>query len=224
MTDRILVVAAHPDDDVLGMGGTVAKHALVEGAEVSVLCVTDGSSSQYPGDRKIMELKWQEAQRAAKLLGVRDYLQKELPDMRLDSVPHVEINRVVEEAVDAIGPDTVYTIHPDVNLDHQAVFRSVMVATRPRTGGPVRRVLSYAPMSSVEWTPPFEATFRPTWFSDVSETLDAKVAAFACFETETRAWPHPRSSGSIRAHAAACGSGIGREAAEPFVLVRNIHD
>ncbi|MFF5784661.1 PIG-L deacetylase family protein [Streptomyces sp. NPDC012693] len=224
MTERILVVAAHPDDEVLGMGGTIAKHALHEGAQVTVLCVTDGSSSQYPGDRTVLELKHEEARRAAKLLGVHEYLQRDLPDMRLDAVPHVEINAVVEQAVRDVEPHTVYTVHPDVNMDHRAVFRSVMVATRPRTDSPVRRVLSYAPISSVEWTPPFEATFTPTWFSDITDTLDAKVAAFECYETETRPWPHPRSSRAIRAHAAACGSGVGRDAAEPFVLVRMLHD
>jgi LmbE family N-acetylglucosaminyl deacetylase len=224
MAEQILVITAHPDDEVLGMGGTIAKHALHEGATVTVLCVTDGSSSQYPGDRAVLEIKQAEAKRSAKLLGVHEYRQHNLPDMRLDTTPHVDINAVIEEAVTELAPETVYTVHPDVNMDHQAVFRSVMVATRPRTGGPVRRVLSYAPISSVEWTPPFEATFTPTWFSDITTTLQTKVAAFECYETETRPWPHPRSSKAIRAHAAACGSGIGRDAAEPFVLIRQIHD
>lgn len=222
--ERVLVVGAHPDDDVLGMGGTIARLALQEGAEVTVLCVTDGSSSQYPGDREILERKYEEAKAAAKLLGVREYLQNELPDMKLDTVPHVEVNRVVEAAVRDVAPHSVYVVHPDVNKDHRAVFESTMVAARPRPGGPVRRVLTYAATSSVEWTPHFEATFRPNWFSDITATLDTKVAAFGCFATETRAWPHPRSARAIRTAAEACGIGVGWAAAEPFVLVRQLCD
>jgi LmbE family N-acetylglucosaminyl deacetylase len=142
--------------------------------------------------------------------------------MRLDSVPHVEVNRQVENVVTELGPSTVYTVHPDVNMDHQAVFRSVMVATRPRTGSPVRRVLTYAPTSSVEWTPYFEASFKPTWFTDITQTLENKILAFDCFETETRPWPHPRSSRALRATAEVCGAGVGWPAAEPFALIRNL--
>lgn len=223
MGERILVIAAHPDDDVLGMGGTIAKHAFVDEATVTVVCITDGSSSQYPGNEDLLAQKHEEAQRAAKLLGVNEYVQHDLPDMRLDTVPHVEVNRRIEELIESCEPEVVYTVHPDVNMDHQLVFRSAMVATRPRSGSPVKRVLTYAPMSSVEWTPPFDNTFTPTWYSDISTTLETKVAAFQCFETETRPWPHPRSSQAIRAVAAAWGSGVGWEAAEPFVLVRHLH-
>ena len=159
---------------------------------------------------------------ASRVLGVSQYIQKDLPDMKLDGVPHVTINRIVEDAVANIEPDTVYVVHPDLNIDHCAVFRSVMVATRPRAGSPVKRVLSYGPISSVEWVPPFESSFHPNWFSNITETLELKVAAFECYTTETRPWPHPRSARAIRSYAEAYGASTGFEYAEPFVLIRNL--
>lgn len=219
---RILVVAAHPDDEILGMGGTIARHALHEGAEVAVLWVSEGSSTQYPGDTEIAEQKFREAEAAARTLGVKHCIQRNLPDMRLDTVGHVQVNRVVEETVDEFGPDTVYTVHPDVNIDHRTVFHSVMVATRPYAGRTVRRVLSYATTSGIEWSPPFEASFTPNCFVDVTTTIEDKVAAFACYRTETRPWPHPRSSRAIRTHAESWGSGVGWAYAEPFVLIREL--
>ena len=150
---RVLVMAAHPDDEVLGMGGTLAVHAVVRGDDVRIVCVTDGSSTQYPGDAVIREQKEAEARAAAAELGVTDYIHLDLPDMRLDTLAHVEVNRVIEDQVSDFRPEIVYTVHPDVNRDHRALFDSVAVATRPVPGQPVRRVLTYAPTSSTEWTP-----------------------------------------------------------------------
>ncbi len=219
---RVLVLAAHPDDEVLGMGGTIALHAVERGDEVRIVCVTDGSSTQYPGDQEIRARKEDEASAAAAELGVTDYVHLELPDMRLDTLPHVEVNRVVEQQVDDFRPEVVYTVHPDVNRDHRALFDSVAVATRPVPGQPVRRVLTYAPTSSTEWTPAGVNWFVPNWFVDVTSTLERKLASFARYETEARPYPHPRSDRAIRAAAAFYGASCGCEAAEPFVLVRGL--
>ena len=219
---RVLVLAAHPDDEVLGMGGTIALHAVEHGDEVRIVCVTDGSSTQYPGDAEIRARKEDEARAAAAELGVTDYVHLELPDMRLDTLPHVEVNRVVEQQVDDFQPEIVYTVHPDVNRDHRALFDSVAVATRPVPGQPVRRVLTYAPTSSTEWTPAGVNWFVPNWFVDVTSTLERKLASFARYETEARPYPHPRSDRAIRAAAAFYGASCGCEAAEPFVLVRGL--
>ena len=218
---NVLVFAAHPDDEVLGMGGTIAVHT-DRGDAVRVVCVTDGSSSQYPGDDEIRARKNDEAQRAAKELGVETYVHLDLPDMRLDTVPHVELNRVVEAQIREFPPAVVYTAQPDVNLDHRALFDSVAVATRPVPGQVVRRVLTYAPTSSTEWTPQPTNWFLPNWFVDITATLGRKLGAFAQFETETREHPHPRSERALRAHAEFYGAAIGAEYAEPFVLLRGI--
>ena len=213
---RVLVLAAHPDDEVLGMGGTIAVHA-ERGDEVRIVVVTDGSSTQYPGDAEIRARKEDEALRAAAELGVTDYVHLDLPDMRLDTLPHVEVNRVVEEHVRDFTPARVYTPHPDVNRDHRVLFDSVAVATRPMPGQPVRRLFTYAPTSSTEWTPP-----SLNWFVEITATIERKVAAFAHYETERREYPHPRSERAIRAAAEFYGSNCGCDHAEPFVLVRGI--
>jgi LmbE family N-acetylglucosaminyl deacetylase len=218
---RVLVVAAHPDDEVLGMGGTIALHTS-RGDEVRVLVVTDGSSTQYPGDADTRSRKGEEARRAAAELGVEDYVHLDHPDMRLDTLQHVEVNRVIEEHVQGFAPAVLYTVQPDVNNDHRVLFDSVAVATRPVPGQPVRRLLTYAPASSTEWTPAAVNWFVPNWYVDVTETLERKLAAFAHYETERRGYPHPRSERAIRATAEFHGTTCGCEYAEPFVLVRGV--
>jgi N-acetylglucosamine malate deacetylase 1 len=218
---RILVVAAHPDDEVLGMGGTIALHTS-RGDQVRVLVVTDGSSTQYPGDADTRSRKEEEARRAAVELGVEDYVHLDHPDMRLDTLQHVEVNRVIEEHVQGFAPAVLYTVQPDVNNDHRVLFDSVAVATRPVPGQPVRRLLTYAPASSTEWTPAAVNWFVPNWYVDVTETLERKLAAFAHYETERREYPHPRSERAIRATAEFHGATCGCEYAEPFVLVRGL--
>jgi LmbE family N-acetylglucosaminyl deacetylase len=219
---NVLVFAAHPDDEVLGMGGTLCLHAAEQGDQVRVVCITDGSSSQYPGDAEVRERKNEEARRAADVLGVQEYVHLDLPDMRLDTLAHVELNEVVEGHVREVASEVVYTPHPDVNLDHRALFDSVAVATRPTPGQSVRRVLTYAPTSSTEWTPAPTNWFVPNWFVDITATFDRKLEAFACFETERRDYPHPRNDRALRAHAEFYGATVGCEYAEPFVLVRNV--
>jgi len=218
---RVLVIAAHPDDEVLGMGGSIAVHT-DRGDVVRIVVVTDGSSSQYPGDDETRVRKEEEARRAAAELGVEDYVHLDLPDMRLDTLAHVDVNRVVEEHVRDSAPQVVYTAQPDVNRDHRVLFDSVAVATRPTPGQPVRRLLTYAPTSSTEWTPAPVNWFVPNWFVDITETIERKVAAFAHYETERREYPHPRSERAIRATASHHGSSCGCEYAEPFVLVRGL--
>ena len=218
---RVLVIAAHPDDEVLGMGGTIALHT-GRGDAVRVLVVTDGSSSAVPGRRRDSRAQGGGGGAAARELGVSDYVHLDLPDMRLDTVPHVELNAIVEEHVREHSAEVVYTVQPDINLDHRAFFDSVAVATRPVPGQAVRRVLTYAPTSSTEWTPAALNWFVPNWYVDVTATLEQKVAAFSRYETELREYPHPRSERAIRAAAEYHGTSCGCEYAEPFCLVRSL--
>jgi N-acetylglucosamine malate deacetylase 1 len=218
---RVLVLAAHPDDEVLGMGGTIAVH-VDRGDEVRVVVVTDGSSTQYPGDADVRAKKEAEALAAAAELGVTDYVHLDLPDMRLDTLAHVDVNQVVETHVREFAAERVYTPHPDVNLDHRTLFDSVAVATRPVPEQTVRRVYTYAPTSSTEWTPAPLNWFVPNWFVEISETIDRKIAAFSHYGTERREYPHPRSERAIRAAAEFYGASCGCEHAEPFVLVRGV--
>ena len=216
MSRSVLAVAAHPDDEVLGAGGTLAKHAAA-GHDVTVLIVTEGTTAQYD-DESLIAQKREEARRCADRLGVSSVRFGDLPDMRLDTVPHVEVNAVIEDAIDAVAPDVVYTHSPhDVNKDHAAVAESTRVATRPGSG--VERVLAYEVPSSTGWAGGDRERFQPTTYVEITDHLDRKVDAFAAYETETREYPHPRSERSIRALAETRGTESGVAAAEAFQLV-----
>jgi len=211
----VLAVGAHPDDEVLGPGGTLAKHA-ASGHEVHVLIVTEGATTQYD-DPSLVDQKAEAARACADRLGVDEVHFGDLQDMRLDSTPHVEVNAVIEDCVDAVGPDVVYThTHEDINQDHVAVAESTMVATRPGAG--VERVLAYEVPSGTEWSA--GRRFEPTVYVDVSDHLETKVEAFDAYEMEQRPYPHPRSERAVRARAETRGTEAGFEAAEAFALLR----
>lgn len=213
--DTVLVVAAHPDDEVLGAGGTVAKH-VDAGDEVHVLVVTEGASQQYD-DPSMVDQKVRESETCADRLGVKAVHYGDLPDMRLDNVDHVEINTIIEGVIDNISPAIVYTHSPtDVNIDHEAVYKSTLVATRPGAG--VGRVLAYEVPSSTNWSGG-DQTFAPSVYVDITETLERKIRAFEAYESERRSFPHPRSEEAIRSYARMRGTAAGYEAAEAFRLV-----
>lgn len=216
MSDRtVLCVAAHPDDEVLGAGGTLAKHADA-GHEVHVLIVTEGATAQYD-DPELVEEKVEAAEECGERLGVETVHFGELPDMHLDSTPHVEVNAAIEDCVETVEPDMVYThTHDDVNRDHVAVAESTMVAARPGSG--VERVLAYETPSGTEWAA--GDRFAPTVYVDVTDNLDTKVEAFDAYEMEQRSYPHPRSERAVRARARTRGTEAGFEAAEAFALLR----
>lgn len=223
---RVLVVVAHPDDEVLGMGGTIAK-LTTGGIEVSVLIVTDGSSSQYRDSdnlQEIIEAKQKETKNCNEILGVKRVLYGGLPDMKLDNTPHIEINRVLEVIVDKIQPDTVFThFWGDVNTDHQMVYRSTLVAVRPVFGQVVKELYCFRVPSSTEWTPnKADTMFMPNTFVDIERFAERKYAAFSKYSTELRDYPHPRSVQYLREDDMAAGHRVGLMAAEEFVLLRRI--
>lgn len=223
---KVLVIAAHPDDEVLGMGGTIAKMAN-KGVEVNVLIVTDGSSSQYRDSadlQEIIEDKKRETQACADVLGVKGIYYGGMPDMRLDTTPHITVNKVIESAIDQLQPDTVFThFWGDVNMDHQNVYKSTLVAVRPVMGQVVKRLYCYRVPSSTEWTPnKAETMFMPTMFVDISEVAEQKYEAFAKYSTELRDYPHPRSVQYLREDDKAAGHKVGLMAAEEFVVLREL--
>lgn len=218
MAERsVLVVGAHPDDEVLGAGGTIAGHAAA-GDAVHVLIVTEGASQQYDNESMIKQ-KRNEARRCGEMLGVEAVRFGDLPDMRLDEVSHVDVNAVIEDAVSEIDPGVVYThSNREVNADHRAVHDSTLVATRPGSG--VDRVLSYETPSSTDWFAGDESRFDPDTYVDITGWLDTKIEAFLEYESETREYPHPRSERALRARALTRGTEAGFEAAEAFSLIR----
>lgn len=221
---NILVVAAHPDDEVLGCGGTIARLA-EEGHTVHILILGVGITSRYanPDDAKPGELQilHGQAKNAGASLGAKEVSLMNLPDNRFDTIPLLDIVKIVEEHIDRVKPEIVYTQHGgDLNIDHACTFRAVLTATRPMTGNPVKKVLGYEVGSSTEWSfQQFSPVFRANVFSDISGTLEKKIRAMEMYESEARAFPHPRSPEALRAQATHWGSVSGLMAAEAFSLI-----
>lgn len=218
---RVLVIAAHPDDELLGLGATVARHADA-GDEVTSLVVSDGATSRYEegADRTLQDA----GRAAARILGVRELRFLGLPDQRLDTLPILEVIQRVERVVGEISPHMVYTHHwGDVNRDHRVVSEAVMVACRPIGPDHPKRLLCFETPSSSEWssTDP-SLTFIPNYFVDVTATIDRKLEAMACYATEVRPAPHPRSLEALRSRAQYWGQIVTRPFAEAFVLVREV--
>ena len=225
--ERVLVIAAHPDDEVLGMGGTIAKYAS-RGNEVAVLIVTDGSTSQYRDDPKLKEIlraKKAETSNCAAVLGVKHVFYGELPDMKLDVTPHIEINRVIENAIDDFQPTIVFThFSGDVNEDHRRVYESTLVDCRPVSEQCVKRLFLYSVPSSTEWNVQTATNvFLPNWYEDIAgENAEKKYRAMECYKTELREYPHPRSIKYLRTADVAEGNRVGLLASESFILLRSI--
>jgi len=218
--NKILVIAAHPDDEILGVGGTIPK--LVQmGKQVDVLIFTDGSSTQYFNNDAILEDKFGEAKEANDVLGSKVLPRLDFPDMRLDTVAHVDKNIALGKVISSGGYDTIFVQdRTDINKDHNELFESTMVACRPYPGQKVNHVLSYYVNSSTEWGNLLKkAPFNPNVFIDISETIDSKISAMEKYKTEMRDYPHPRSSDAIRNSAKYFGNMVGTEYAEPFYLV-----
>jgi LmbE family N-acetylglucosaminyl deacetylase len=218
---KVLVIAAHPDDELLGLGGTVARHA-ADGDEVHCVIVSEGATARYAAGAG--ETLAASAHAAAAVLGTRPPRILGLLDQRLDELPIVEVIRPIEAVVDELAADIVYTHHwGDVNRDHRVVSEAVMVACRPVGAASPRRLLAFETPSSSEWssTDPSLA-FVPNHFVDITATLEHKLRAMACYPTEIRPAPHPRGLESLRARAAYWGQAAGRTYVEPFVLIREV--
>jgi LmbE family N-acetylglucosaminyl deacetylase len=199
-----------------------------QGHDVSIAIIAEGITSRSENRdiadySQVADLRSQ-ATKAAHLLGVMDISFFGLPDNRLDTIPLLDIVKVVERLIEKLQPDRIYTHHPgDLNFDHTLVNRAVMIATRPMKGSPIREVYEFEVASSTEWAfQQFESPFCPNAFVDVSETLELKFHAMACYKTENRSFPHPRSLEALEAMAKRWGAAAGLEAAEAFQLVRAI--
>lgn len=218
---RVLVVAAHPDDEILGVGGTVARR-VIEGDTLALAVMCEGISARYAPERSHEVLA--QSRRAAAILGVSTVIQRELPDQRLDTLPILEVIREVEAVIAEFRPEVVYThFGGDVNRDHRILSEAVMVATRPYATPSVREVLQFETPSATEWgTSHLWPIFEPTVFVDIAATLERKIEAFLSYTAEVRPSPHPRSPDALRNRAAHWGSLVNKPAAEPFALVRSV--
>ncbi|SDB49033.1 N-acetylglucosaminyl deacetylase, LmbE family [Desulfonatronum thiosulfatophilum] len=220
----ILVIAAHPDDETLGCGGTMARLAQ-EGKAVHVAYVADGVGSRIPTglpDQQALAARRLAAANACTVLGAQLPRFGDYPDNRLDSVPLLEVVQYIEALICDHRPDTIFTHHcGDLNIDHQLVHKAVGTACRPQAGHPVTTLLFFETPSSTEWQTPGDApAFTPNWFVDITDTLDLKIQAAQCYESELRPWPHPRSVQGIEHLARWRGATVGVDATEAFMLGR----
>lgn len=220
----VLIVVAHPDDEVLGCGGTIAKLSEA-GATVNVLYVADGESARRNevADSASI-LRRRAAEHACQILGATPVDFLDFPDNRLDAVALLDVVKEVERVVNELGPEMVITHHcGDVNVDHRRVHEAVVVACRPQPGGTVRAILCFEVPSSTEWQfAGSTSPFVPNWFEDITPWLPKKELALQAYASELRPWPHSRSLVAINHLTSWRGASVGLEAAEAFVLGRCI--
>lgn len=218
----VLAVVAHPDDEVLGCGGTLALHA-ARGDSVTILILGEGMRSRTAHTDEQVTALHDDARAAARELGIDDVRLEQLPDNAFDSVPLLDVVKLVEAAGDSVAPTVVYTHHPgDLNVDHGVTTRAVLTAFRPLPGTPARTLLSFETLSSSEWNyAPGAPRFRPQWYVDIGMVIERKVRALEAYRSEIRDYPHPRSSRGVEVASRRTGLDVGVEHAEAFELLRH---
>jgi LmbE family N-acetylglucosaminyl deacetylase len=226
---NVLVVAAHPDDEVLGCGGTIALLAQ-EGHHVNIAILGEGITSRHvkreEANKELVTTLHAHSHRVKELLGAKNLLIFNLPDNRFDTIPLLEVVKIIESLIESLKPEILYTHHAgDLNIDHVVTHRAVLTATRPTAGCPVKALYAYEVPSSTEWAfAQFAPVFRPNVFVDISATLDTKIQALNIYESEVRTFPHPRSPEALRVTAQRWGSAVGVGAAEAFELIYSIKE
>jgi LmbE family N-acetylglucosaminyl deacetylase len=219
----VLVVAAHPDDEVLGCGGTIARAAR-EGQVVNLAILGEGITSRHAqresADPAAIQDLYRCTRRVADLLSVKELSFYGLPDNRFDSMPLLDVIKLVEEAIRRWQPTVIYTHHGgDLNVDHQVVNRAVLTAARPLESQSVREVYMFEVASSTEWAfQQLAPVFKPNIFVNVESTLQLKLDGMQLYESEARKFPHPRSPEALTAIARRRGSTVGCQAAEAFEI------
>ena len=231
---KILIIVAHPDDEVLGMGGTILKHSK-NGDKIKVAYLTTGitsrrslnysnTSSYELSKSEILKMKKQiidlqsDAKKALKILRAEKPIFFDFPDNEMDSIPLLKIIKKVEKLISKEKPDIVYTSHfKDLNVDHRIVFEAVITACRPFAFS-VKEILCFETLSSTEWT--FSYDFQPNYFVNIEKELDSKIKAMKVYKNELRKFPHPRSLENIKISAQRWGTVSGFKAAEAFQIIR----
>lgn len=225
---KVLVIAAHPDDEILGCGGTISRH-LANADEVHVAIMAEGITSRsslrntQDSAEELSELQ-RIAREANRSLGVTSIWFYNFPDNRMDSIDRLEIVKSVEEMIALVEPEIVYTHHSgDVNIDHRIVHEAVFTACRPLPGSCVKTLLFFEVPSSTEWLPAGSGQpFVPNYFVDISNHLERKLHALRIYESEMREWPHSRSLEALEHLARWRGASVGVLAGEAFVLGRKL--
>ncbi len=225
---KVLVIAAHPDDEILGCGGTILKR-VAKGDKVYSLCLGEGISSRYLKRELVKKEKLTSLHdcyiKAAKLMGFKKSWLNKFPDNRFDSVDLLDIIKVIEKVKKEIKPQIIYThFENDLNIDHRITFQAVITACRPVSEESVKEIYSFETPSSTEWTSSHsgENHFRPNVFVDIKGTIDKKINIMKVYKSEIKKYPHPRSLKALRIVAQRWGIVCGLKYAEGFILVRKV--
>ena len=234
---KVLVIAAHPDDEVLGMGGLLKKFSKKEN-DIKIVFLATGISSRRSNDylnstkykinnnlkndiEKQIEQLQKDARKALSVLGIKKIQFEDFPDNEMDIVSNLKITKKIEAIIDDYRPDTVYTHSQcDINVDHRLIYESTITATRPKKNSVVTQVISFETPSSTEWY--FPQKFSPNIFVDISKELKFKLKAMQCYKNELMEFPHPRSIEALEIIAKRWGTVCGFNAAEAFCLVRSL--
>lgn len=220
--NKILIIAAHPDDEILGCGGTVAR-LINEGAEAMTLILGEGITSRDGIIDKKKELNelWEQTISANEVIGIKKVIIKDFPDNKFDVVPLLDIIKVIEKAKNEFKPDIIFTHYGnDLNIDHRITNWAVLTATRPTQDETVKEIYAFEILSSTEWNYPL--TFQPDYFVNIEDTIERKQLAMEEYKSELREYPHPRSVRGIELRARNNGMNCGLKYAEVFKTLRRI--
>jgi len=226
MNKKILIVAAHPDDEVLGCGGTVAR-LIKEGYDAYTLILGEGITSRDKSrnrEKRLHDIKKLKDQiyKANKILGIKKVFTFDLPDNRFDSVDFLDIVKIIEEIKNKLKPEIIFThSKSDLNIDHRITHKAVITATRPVKGETVKSIYAFEVLSSTEWNYPL--SFSPNVYFNIENTLDLKLKAMSEYKNELREYPHPRSLEGIKIKAKQRGMEAGFSYAEAFELIRRVY-
>ncbi|KPH75931.1 PIG-L deacetylase family protein [Oceanobacillus caeni] len=218
---NILVIAPHPDDEILGAGGTMAKHK-AKGDKVFVCIVTKGKAPMF-NEEQVNQVR-NEAKHAHKILGVEDTFFLDFPAVQLEETPKYKLNAAILETIRTVKPEIVYLPHRgDIHQDHKIVFDSSMVALRPNEDFKVKEIYCYETLSETEWDAPnVTNAFIPNTWIDITDFIEIKKSAMSVFNSQVYSFPHPRSIKALETLSEYRGSNMGFNNAEAFITIRKL--
>lgn len=218
---KILIISAHPDDETIGAGGTIARH-VANGDEVFWCVVTQAYSPPWP--EETLKAAKRQIEDVRKIYGIQKVYRLGFPTVKLNTIPYIDLSSALQKVVDDVKPEVIYTTpRDDINQDHRIVHDCTLVAARPLPDSPVKRIASYEIGPTSRYGIPSGAgLFTPNLFVDITPFLEKKLEAMACYEMELHKMPHPRSLEGLRLLAHERGLSVGLKAAECFNLIREI--